>query len=47
LNDFPNIGLIRYGNVFFNHTAPRTTAGTIISNLDEFDAFKIAFATFF
>ena len=47
LKDFPSIGLIRYGKVFFIHTAPRTTDGTIISNLEEFDAFRIAFATVF
>ena len=41
------LGLIIYGNVCLNHTAPRTTDGTIISNLGEFEAFKIAFATVF
>ena len=39
------MGLIKYGNVFFIHTAPLTTDGTIISNLGEFAAFRIAFAT--
>ena len=42
---FPIIGLIKYGNVFFNQTTPLTTDGTIISNLEEFAAFRIAFAT--
>ena len=45
LKDFPNIGLIKYGNVFFIHTAPRTIDGTMISSLEEFAALKIAFAT--
>ena len=45
LKKIPNNGLIKYGNVFFVHTAPRTTEGTIISNLGELEAFKIAFAT--
>jgi len=45
LKDFPNNGLMKYGNVFFIHTAPRTTDGTMISSLGEFDAFKIVFAT--
>jgi len=39
------IGLIRYGKVCFVQTAPLTTAGTIISSLDELAALSIAFAT--
>jgi len=38
-------GLIKYGNVFFNQITPRAKEGTIISNLGEFDACKIDFAT--
>ena len=38
---------MRYGNVFLSHTAILTGDGTIISNLGEFDAFSIAFATDF
>ena len=45
MKDFPSIGLIKYGNVLFIHTAPLTTDGTMISNLEEFAAFRIAFAT--
>ena len=45
LNAEPKMGLIRYGKVLFNQTAILTTEGTIISNLGELDAFKIAFAT--
>ena len=43
----PRIGLIRYGNVFFIHTAMRTIEGTIISRRGELDALRIAFATVF
>ena len=35
------------GKVCFIHTAPLTIEGTMISNLLEFDAFTIAFATVF
>jgi hypothetical protein len=45
LKDIPKIGLIRYGNVCFIHTAPLTADGTIISNLEELAALKIAWAT--
>lgn len=36
---------MKYGNVLFIHTTPLTTDGTIISNLGELAAFKIALAT--
>ena len=45
LKDFPNIGLIKYGNAFFAHIAPLTNEGTIISNREELAACKIVLAT--
>ena len=39
------MGLTKYGKVCFVQIAPLTIEGTIISSLDEFAAFKTAFAT--
>ena len=41
------MGFIKYGIVCFNHTAPLTNGGIIISSLGEVDALTIAFATVF
>ena len=45
MKDFPIIGFMKKGNELFIHIAPRTTEGTTISNLEEFAALIIDFAT--